>query len=86
MQEKFKLIESRYNLRRNTIYESRPFRTQKHIIESLASITPRIWLLVFRDIKSSFMLIILKNKVKHWLTSECPCKLGKTYAANRGYL
>ena len=86
MQEKFKLIESRYNLRRNTIYESRPFRTQKHIIESRASIAPRIWLLVFRDIKSSFMLTILKNKVKHWLTSECPCELGKTDAANRGYL
>ena len=72
MQEKFKLIESRYNLRRNTICESRPFHTQKHIIESLAFIAPRIWLLVFRDIKSFFMLIILKKKSKTLVDLRVP--------------
>ena len=86
MQEKFNIIENTYNLHRNTISESRLFRTQKHIIESLASITPKIWLLVSRDIKSSFMLHIFKNKVNNWLTSEYLCKLSKRYIENRGYL
>ena len=86
MQEKFKLTEKRYNLRRNAIYENRPFCTQKHSIESSVSIALKIWLLVCSHIKKIFMLIFLKNKVKNWLTPECPCKLGKRYIAKCGYL
>ena len=86
MQVKFKSVEKRYNLWRNAIYESRPFCTQKLSIESSVSIASKIWLLVCSHIKNSFMLNFLKNKVKNWLTSECPCKLGKGYIANLGYL
>ena len=70
MQEKFKLTEKRYNLRRNAIYENRPFCTQKHSIESSVSIALKIWLLVCSHIKKIFMLIFLKNKVKNWLTQN----------------
>ena len=65
-------MEYTYNLRRNTIYEIRLFRTQKYGIESLASTAPKIWLLVSRDIKSSFILNVFKSKVKNWLTQNVP--------------
>ena len=40
MQEKLKLIEDRYELRRNTILEYRPLRTKKYGIESVAYLPP----------------------------------------------
>ena len=81
IQEKFKLRENRYNLPRDTILESRPFRTQKCGIESiyLAYLAPKIWSLVPSNIKNSAMLNIFKSKIKTWSTSEYPCKLCKIY-------
>ena len=41
MQEKFKLIEDRYELRRNTILEYRLLRKQKYGIGSVAYLAPK---------------------------------------------
>ena len=63
MQEKLKLIENRYNLRKNAIFESRPFRTQKYGIKSLVHLAPKIWSVVPKD-KNSATLNTFKNNKK----------------------
>ena len=58
MKEKSRLIENRYNLWRNTLFASGPFRTQKYSVASLAYLATKIWLLGPRDIKISAMLTL----------------------------
>ena len=42
MKGHFKICDSKYNLRRNTLFTNRPTRTQKFGFESPAYLTPRI--------------------------------------------
>ena len=86
MQEIFTVIEPKYNLRRNTIFQQRKVRTQKYGIESLKYLGPKIWELVPTDIKLSESLEVFKSKIKNWKTDACPCKICKIYIPNLGYL
>ena len=56
MNEVFGLSESRYNLRKSTVFQSRRIRTQNYGLSSLAYLAPKIWQLVPEEIKNSVSL------------------------------
>ena len=86
LKEIFKTIDPKYNLRKQTLFESRNIRTEQYGFHSLSYIGPKIWSTVPEKIKSSETLDIIKKKIKEWKPVSCPCRLCKDYIQNLGYL
>ena len=64
-----------YNLSTNWNFSSRQVHSVYHGTESLSSLGPKIWELVPEDTKKLESLKTLKNKIKKWVPSRCPCRL-----------
>ena len=78
MKHVFRIVESRYNLQRNTFFDVHNIRTEHYGLDSLAFLGPNLWDPVFKYIKSSLSLIIFKDRIKTW-QPNCPCRLCRTF-------
>ena len=47
---------------------------------------PKIWNILPETLKEVPSLYKFKLEVKHWVQTDCPCKLCKTYIPNVGYI
>ena len=54
--------------------------------DSLAYLAPKIWELVPNEIKAVESLASFKSATKKWKTTECPCRLCKTYIPQVGFV
>ena len=76
---------SSYNLRRNDNFEKRKVHSGYHDTESLSFLGPKIWDLVPVELKQSETLYSFKLKIRNWESSECPCRICKTYIQQVGF-
>ena len=86
MKDTFHFIQKPYNLRNDPELQRRRNRTVYFGIESISSLTPRIWELIPSDIRSVNSVGIFKEKINFWTTDRCPCRLCKTYIGNVGFI
>ena len=75
----FKIMESRYNLRRENAIEIGSIRTSEYGLNTISYLVPKIWDLVPDGIKHWDSLLGFKEKIKNWKPSNCPCVLCKVY-------
>ena len=67
-------------------FETRNVRTVRYGTETLAHLGHKIWAIIPNEIKEETSLIRFTRKIKKWKTSNCPCKLCKTYVGGVGYI
>ena len=79
MNEIFRYIEPSYNLRNSNLLQQTNVKTVKYGTETLYWLGPKIWQLLPTDYKNCESLQMFKTKIKNWKTTECPCRLCKTY-------
>ena len=86
MKEVFPLNDdSGYNLRNKRTFKSRRVKSMRYGTDSLAYLAPKIWELVPNEIKAVESLASFKSAIKKWKTTECPCRLYKTYIPQVGF-
>ena len=61
-------------------------RTVRYGLETALYRAPQLWSLVPTDLKSAPNVNQFKSKIKHWESTECPCKLCRTYLRKIGYV
>ena len=87
MKEVFPLNDdSGYNLRNKRTFKSRRVKSMRYGTDSLAYLSPKIWELVPNEIKAVESLASFKSAIKKWKTTECPCRLCKTYIPQVGFV
>ena len=87
MKEVFPLNDdSGYNLRNKRTFKSRRVKSMRYGTDSLAYLAPKIWELVPNEIKAVESLASFKSAIKKWKTTECPCRLCKTYIPQVGFV
>ena len=74
-----------YNLRSRSELYSRNPKTVKYGTETISYLAPKIWSLVPNAIKSSKSLDAFKSEKRQW-EPDCPCRLGKNYLQNVGFI
>ena len=57
-----------------------------HGTESVSYIGPKIWDMVPSNIKDLNNLSAFKQAIKKWKPEKCPCRWGKTYIPNLGFI
>ena len=85
MNEIFRFIEPSYNLRNSNSLQRTNVKTVKYRTETLSWLGPKIWQLLPTDYKNCESLQMFKTKIKNWKTTECPCRLCKTYIHRIGF-
>ena len=55
-------------------------------METITSLSPKIWELVPEAIKSVTFLELFERQIKLWITDKCPCCLCKIYKSNVGFV
>ena len=87
MKEVFPLNDdSGYNLRKKRTFKSQRVKSMRHGTHSLAYLAPKIWELVPNEIKAVESLASFKSAIKKWRTTECSCRLCKTYIPQVGFV
>ena len=87
MKEVFPLNDdSGYNLRNKRTFKSRRVKSMRYGTDSLAYLAPKIWELVPNETKAVESLASFKSAIKKWKTTECPCRLCKTYIPQVGFV
>ena len=86
MQELFTEKIHQHNLRHQRSWETFNLRTVKYGTETIRHMGPKTWDLVPNYIKESKSLPEFKKKIKKWKTSECKCRLCKTYIFDLGFV
>ena len=86
MHDVIEIVDSSYNLRRDTIFKKRNIRTVRYGTETIAFIAPKIWDILPNECKTSTNLQQFKTRIKHWTPSDCPCRLCKIYVCRVGFL
>ena len=61
-------------------------KTVNYGTESLKFMGPKIWNILPKLLKEAQTLNKFKLDIKHWIPSNCPCKLCKHYIQNVGYI
>lgn len=85
MQALFTEKEQRYNLRTKRSWDTHTMRTVNYGIETIRNMGPKTWDLVPPDIKQSKSLLEFKKRINEWKTTDCQCRLCKTYVYGLGY-
>ena len=78
--------DSGYNLRNNRTFKSRRVKSMRYGTDTLAYLAPEIWELAPNEIKAVESLASFKSAIKKWKTTECPCRLCKTYIPQVGFV
>ena len=86
MNEIFRFLEPSYNLRNSNSLQRTNVKTVKYGTETLSWLGPKIWQLLPTDYKNCESLQMFKTKIKNWKTTECPCRLCKTYIHRIGFI
>ena len=86
MQELFTEKIHQHNLRHKRSWETFNLRTVKYGTETIRNMGPKTWDLVPNYIKESKSLLEFQKKIKKWKTSECKCRLCKTYVFDLGFV
>ena len=87
MNEIFRFIEPSYNLRNSNSLQRTNVKTVKYGTETLSWLGPKIWqLLLPTDYKNCQSLQMFKTKIKNLKTTQCPCRLCKTYIHRIGFI
>ena len=68
-----------YNLRQNLEFQTVNIRTVRYGTESLTHLANKIWSIIPTEAKSAPTLQSFKQQIKLWQTTDCPCRLCKTY-------
>ena len=74
------------SLRSGQVLERRHNRTTDFGVESISTLSAKIWALVPENVTQSTSLNSLKQGIKKWSPSNCPCRLWKTYVQNLGFI
>ena len=73
MKEMFVFQENKtYNLRSGNHLAQKNVQTTQYGIESISNLAAKLWNLLPREIKNSFSLSVLKNKIRKWTSEKCP--------------
>ena len=65
---------------------TRNVRSVRYGTETLAHLGHKIWAIIPKKIKEEPSLTRFTREIKKWKTSNCPCKLCKTYVMRIGYI
>ena len=65
---------------------TRNVRSVRYGTETIAHLGHKIWAIIPRKIKEEPSLTRFTREIKKWKTSNCPCKLCKTYVMRIGYI
>ena len=68
------------------VFMTRNVGKTHYSVESLANLSPKIWNIIPKDIKTLPSVNLFKTKIKKWDPSDCPCKLCKIYIPGLGYI
>ena len=82
----FKLRNSPYNMRSQHDFVLPRSTTANYGTESLRFMGPKIWNILPETLEEVPSLYKFKLEVKHWIPTDCPCKLCKMYILNVGYI
>ena len=85
MKDIFHFSEEPYNLRNNSTLKRRCNHSVYFTIETISSLSRKIWELVPNVIKNATSLELLK-KIKLWRTDKYPCRLCKVYIGNADFV
>ena len=61
-------------------------RTVWYGLEAVSYRYPQVWSLLPESLKEMTSLSQFKRNNKHWICSDCPCRLCKFYIQNLGFL
>lgn len=61
-------------------------KTVKSELEAITYLAPQLWLILPEEIRSIKSLIKFKNFIKHWLYSQCTCRLCETCMQHVGFV
>ena len=61
-------------------------KSVNHGLQTLRSLSPKVWDMIPNNIKKSPSLADFKAKIKNWIPSKCPCKLCKIFVPQVGFL
>ena len=77
-----------HDLRKKRSWETYNLRTVWYGTETIwiCNMGPKTWDLLPNDIKESNSLLEFKQKIKIWRTTECTCRLCKTYIHGLGFI
>ena len=75
-----------HDLRKKRSWETYNLRTVWYGTETICNMGPKTWDLLPNDIKESNSLLEFKQKIKRWRTTECTCRLCKTYIHGLGFI
>ena len=82
----FPLNEDSYNLRNNNLLKTGKVRTVYNGTETVTFRGPEIWSQVPENIKNSTTVNEFKIKIKTWKTTNCKCRICKTFIPNLGFI
>ena len=86
MSEVFTLRNKVYDLRNNTGFSRDRANTVHYGCNSLSFLGSKIWDKLPSYYKNAESLNVFKNRIKMWKTTDCPCRLCKTYVQNVGFV
>ena len=80
------LHNSSFNLRNNRCWKTSNVRTVAYGTETLLFREEKTWNLIPEYIKIASTLNEFKNKIKHWESAGCTCRLCKVNIVNLGFI
>ena len=86
MNDIFKIRNCNYVTRNNSEFQSHCVKTVHYGTESVSFLGPKIWSILPQEYKNLDNLHDFKNKIKHWVPQNCPCRLCKTYIHQLGFI
>ena len=61
-------------------------KTVHYGVETVFFLGPKLWSILPQEYKIIDNLSEFKNKIKHWVPQNCPCRLCKTYIHQAGFI
>ena len=75
-----------YNLRNFQEFVTKRKRTVKMSLKTLNCRSPKLWAIWPENLRQINSLIQFKESITKWVCIDCPCRLGKLYLPNTGFL
>ena len=86
MNDVFQVRTNSYNIRNFNLFETPMPHSNRYGLNMISYRANQLWRLLPDDIKHSPSLSVLKNALKSWTCSSCPCNICRSYVPNLGYL
>ena len=83
MQDIFETKSKYYNTRNAPTFSLQNIKTIRYGFQTISYMPPKTWNLVPKEIKQ---IINTKAKIKIWNSSNCPCRLCRTYLLQIGFI